>query len=266
MGSPQPTIAGQSPASSRATGRWPPQACLRKGCGNVFRPRRWNQRYCQDEQCRRELQRWQNSQRQQRRRQRPAARRQHAERERTRRQQQRLTARDSETSPLPAQAPAPTPDSAGGGAWSRGKKKSVPFCQRPGCYEPRPQGGRLPFRYCGHACGSAMRRVMERERKRLRRRTLRTEEMRSIVRTVPQDAALVATTNEEATAPNPTASISGGCTSGVRNSRLAAGKAVSSRLTPDDRTTATTHPHRLEEVRHDRKTTAHPRPRPPPAS
>ena len=42
------------------------RVCLRKGCGNVFQPRRWNQRYCQDQQCMQQLRRWQAAKRQQR--------------------------------------------------------------------------------------------------------------------------------------------------------------------------------------------------------
>jgi hypothetical protein len=60
--------------------------CLRKGCGRKYQPGRWNQRYCQDPECQREVRRWQAAQRQARRRRDAAAKAQHAEAERKRRQ------------------------------------------------------------------------------------------------------------------------------------------------------------------------------------
>lgn len=262
MGPLQRNIVGRVSASSGRFRRWPSQACVRKGCANVFSPRRWNQRYCQDEYCRRELRRWQNAQRQQRRRQRVEVRRQHAEQERARRRQPRSAARTVETSPAPA-AP-PTPD--GGGAWSRSKRNSAPFCGRPGCFEPRPHGGRAPHRYCGRACGAVMRRVLERERKRLWRRKLRAVGTQHVARTAPPNGATVVATNAEAPSAPPAASAFSGEVLRVRNSRRAARKTVSFRPTPGDCPAETTSPHRVEEARHDRKTPARPRPRPPPAS
>ena len=46
---------------------------MRKGCGREYQPRRWNQRYCQDPECQREIRRWQAARRQARRRQDAAA-------------------------------------------------------------------------------------------------------------------------------------------------------------------------------------------------
>ena len=46
-----------------------PRICLRKGCGRKYQPRRWNQRYCQDPECLREVRRWQAARRQAKRRQ-----------------------------------------------------------------------------------------------------------------------------------------------------------------------------------------------------
>ncbi len=63
--------------------------CLRKGCGRRYRPRRWNQRYCQEPECLRQLRRWQAAQRQARRRQDEAIKAKHAMAERVRRQRAR---------------------------------------------------------------------------------------------------------------------------------------------------------------------------------
>jgi hypothetical protein len=154
----------------------------------------------------------------------------------------------------------------GAGAWSRCKKISAPFCWRPGCYEPLPHGGRPPYRYCGGECGSAMRRVRERERKRLRHRTLRVVRTRGGTGIVRVDSPTSPAANAAVTAPMRTVSPFTGKRSGVRNSSLDSQKVVSSRLTSDVRSTESTQPHSLEEAPHDRETSSHPRPRPPPAS
>jgi hypothetical protein len=60
--------------------------CLRKGCGCKYQPRCWNQRYCQDPECQREVRRWQAARRQARRRLDEAAKAQHAEAQRARRE------------------------------------------------------------------------------------------------------------------------------------------------------------------------------------
>jgi hypothetical protein len=65
------------------------RVCLRKGCGRRYQPRRWNQRYCQDAKCLRQLRRWQAAQRQARRRQDDAVKAEHAAAERVRRQNAR---------------------------------------------------------------------------------------------------------------------------------------------------------------------------------
>ncbi len=71
-----------------ARGRRPrPRNCLRKGCGREFQPRSWNQRYCQDPECRRQVNRWLAARRQARRRQHAEVQAQHAQAEKTRRQQ-----------------------------------------------------------------------------------------------------------------------------------------------------------------------------------
>src|SRR6266487_3865283 len=63
-----------------------PRICLRKGCGRKYLPRRWNQRYCQDPECLREVRRWQAARRQAKRRQDIPVKAQHAQAEKERRQ------------------------------------------------------------------------------------------------------------------------------------------------------------------------------------
>lgn len=139
--------------------------CLRKECGRVYQPRCWNQRYCGDPECRRLVRRWQAAKRQQQRRQRPEVRQQHAAAEQRRRARRRQADRQ-----IPAETTSP-PDVAEQGAWSRSRKNSAPFCDRPGCYEPRRDSCRCQARYCDDDCRQAMRRVRDRERKHLRRKT-----------------------------------------------------------------------------------------------
>jgi hypothetical protein len=75
-----------------ARGRRPrPRICLREGCGRKYQPRSWNQRYCQDPECRREVHRWQAARRQAEHRQDADVKARHAEAERVRRQQAKST-------------------------------------------------------------------------------------------------------------------------------------------------------------------------------
>ena len=70
-----------------ASGRRPrARICLRKGCGRKYQPRCWNQRYCQDPECQRQVRRWQAARRQAKRRLDAEAKAQHAEAQRVRRQ------------------------------------------------------------------------------------------------------------------------------------------------------------------------------------
>ncbi len=62
------------------------RVCLRKGCGRKYQPRPWNQRYCQDPECLREVRRWQAAKRQARRRSTAQAKARHAADQRARRQ------------------------------------------------------------------------------------------------------------------------------------------------------------------------------------
>ena len=63
-----------------------PRPCLRKGCNRQYLPRRWNQRYCHDPDCQREVRRWQAARRQAAHREDDAARSRHAQAEKDRRQ------------------------------------------------------------------------------------------------------------------------------------------------------------------------------------
>ena len=71
----------------RASPRRPrARVCLRKGCGQKYLPRCWNQCYCQDPECQRQVRRWQAAKRQAKRRQDEAVKVQHAQAQRARRQ------------------------------------------------------------------------------------------------------------------------------------------------------------------------------------
>jgi hypothetical protein len=88
----------------RARGRRPrPRVCLRKGCRRDYQPRSWNQRYCQDPECQRQVRRWQAARRQARHRQDAAAKAQHAQAEKARRQHAKLA---SQAVDNPAVTPA----------------------------------------------------------------------------------------------------------------------------------------------------------------
>lgn len=140
-----------------------PRSCLRKGCGRMYQPSRWNQRYCQQADCTRRLRRWQAAKRQRAHRQIPANRKRHAEAEAIRRRERR-TARKVQDDHA-----ADKTDSSQDRAWSRSRKFPDEFCDRPGCYEPLPDDSRAPVRYCGGDCRQAVRRVLDRERKWLAR-------------------------------------------------------------------------------------------------
>ena len=62
------------------------RSCLRKGCNRQYLPRRWNQRYCHDPDCQREVRRWQAARRQAAHREDDTARSRHAQAEKERRQ------------------------------------------------------------------------------------------------------------------------------------------------------------------------------------
>jgi hypothetical protein len=63
------------------------QTCVNKKYGRKYHARRWNQRYCQDPECVREVNRWLAARRQAKRREAAAAKAQHAQAEKARRRQ-----------------------------------------------------------------------------------------------------------------------------------------------------------------------------------
>jgi hypothetical protein len=174
-------------------GRLRPRTCLRKGCSCVFQPARWNQRYCQDGECLRQVRRWQAAKRQRVHRTSADNRKRHAEAEARRRQARAATAS--------SQDGVSKSDDAGS-AWSRSRKIPANFCDRPGCYEPLPTHSRAPTRYCSRGCRQALRRVTDRERKWLLRNRYseqlaqRRDPLKaSLPRGLPRSAAGVASIN-----------------------------------------------------------------------
>ena len=138
-----------------------PRICLRKGCRRNYQPRRWNQRYCQDPECLRQVRRWQDARRQANRRRDDHVKAQHAQAENERRQRDKTSPKAFETHEV---APA------------RGHAANffppLSLCDRPGCYEPPVISLRNPARFCCAACRQAVRNVLDRERKWLSRGTL----------------------------------------------------------------------------------------------
>jgi hypothetical protein len=155
---------GRGVSASRGRLGW--RRCLRKRCGRRFRARQYNQRYCRDPECLREVHRWQAAKRQRKCRCQPAGRQRHAEAERQRRKQ-----RASQPRKPPESEPAASDTPAETCAWSRSRKFPEIFCDRPGCYEPPRDSPRAPASYCGDECRAAMHQARDRERKWLRRKT-----------------------------------------------------------------------------------------------
>ncbi len=164
---------GHSHHISEVTGKQnvlPRRTCLRKGCQQIFLPRRWNQRYCQEEECLRKVQRWLARKRQRQCRQSEEQRERHRLRESARRAQHRQVAAETKSvDPPPVNPLAVTVNSASRG--HAAKQISGPFCDRPGCYGPVCSSSRAKSCYCGDRCRTVMRRVFDRERKWLRRNT-----------------------------------------------------------------------------------------------
>jgi hypothetical protein len=240
----QHTPKGSTSTRGRTTRcrRLPPRTCLRLGCGKEFQPRRWNQWYCQDPECLREVRRWQAVRRQRKRRATDQGRRQHAQAEYERRQRRRAEARASpvEKSSAPGVQP---------GAWSRSNDIPENFCSRPGCYEPVESSQRTPSRYCSDDCRQAVRRAEDRKRKWRRRKTEAGRDSRQLeydrARRRRQQG-VPATPGRERAKPT-------GGPSTVRNYGPAGGTRLRWSSSP-------------EEDRHDSKTRTDPRPRAPPAS
>jgi hypothetical protein len=93
---------GTPKPGSSARGRRPrPRMCFRKGCGRKYQPRRWNQRYCQDPHCQREVRRWLAARRQARHRQHAQAKARHAQAEKARRQRAKSVPQPVESPGVP---------------------------------------------------------------------------------------------------------------------------------------------------------------------
>jgi hypothetical protein len=157
VGCEQPTRRFPPRTTSRHRPR--PRVCLRKGCGRRYTPRRWNQRYCQDPECLREVRRWQARQRQRRHRASPQGRQRHRQAERARRLEAKARGQTSAVR---------SPHGARGHA---GENSPEVFCGRTGCYESPRVSLRTPACYCTAVCRTAVRRVRDRERKWLSRTT-----------------------------------------------------------------------------------------------
>jgi hypothetical protein len=152
-----------SPPPSPSRPRFPARTCHRKGCGRIFCPRSWNQRYCREPECLRLLHRWQAAKRQRKRRRQAEHRQQHVAAERARRQRQR-DARKHAPGAAPSRPPA-APARGAPRAWSRSERIFPDFCDRPGCYDPLRGPRRGPAQYGDADCAQAQRRVQDRERK-----------------------------------------------------------------------------------------------------
>ena len=79
------------------------RTCVNKKCGRKYQARRWNQRYCQDPECLREVNRWLAARRQAERRKADSAKAQHAQAEKARRQRAKSVPKDV---PKPELTPA----------------------------------------------------------------------------------------------------------------------------------------------------------------
>jgi hypothetical protein len=89
---------GTGKCGCSARGRRPClRTCLRKGCGRKYQPRRWNQRYCQDPECLRQVRQWQAARRQAKHRQAAEAKARHAQAEKARRERIKPTSQAIES-------------------------------------------------------------------------------------------------------------------------------------------------------------------------
>jgi hypothetical protein len=246
-----------SPRRSPSTRRFPLRPCHRVGCGRKFLPRSWNQRYCQEPECLRELRRWQAIRRQRERRKDAENQKQNAESERLRRRSRREMQEmcQGENPPPPPACQAPTRR-----AWSRSKKIPHDFCDRPGCYEPLPGPRRSPTQYCGKNCAEAQRRVNDRECKFQQRRRKRKaaprrpRRRRKPLRRVRRPKPCRASCSERRRA-------SGEARQRVRSGRQRTAEALSSR----DRTELPEMPEEVLGHEHDSETSPGHRPRAPPS-
>jgi hypothetical protein len=170
VAAPVGTLHGTQRHSRLPRARRPrPRTCFRKGCERKYQPRCWNQRYCQDLECLREVRRWQAARGQAERRRDARVKARHAQAEKERRQRAKVAPKAIENSEV---APA------------RGHTANffppLSLCDRPGCYEHPVISLRNPARYCCAACRQAVCNVRDRERKWHSRSTLDGQKKRDI--------------------------------------------------------------------------------------
>ena len=201
MGQDQDTIRQAGSASSGH--RLRPRECLRKGCGRIYQPRQWNQRYCRDRDCMRKVRRWYAAKRQRKHRSDPVNSKRHAAAEAERRRRRR----ESQVEASRVAAGRSHDDSAGP-SWSRNTTESSSFCDRPGCYELRRFSPRAPAHYCGDECRGCMRRVRDRERKWLGRNSCANHRKRgSLAEATPARQAFMPHALDTTSAGNATFSV-----------------------------------------------------------
>jgi hypothetical protein len=123
---------------------------------------RWNQRYCQDPDCRRKLRRWQSARRQLRRRKTEEGRNRHREAEKMRRKKHK---EDADFGRKPCRS-IDLGEERGHAA--KCFHENI-FCARPGCFKEPRRSIRTTSKYCSDECRRAVRRVLDRERKWLAR-------------------------------------------------------------------------------------------------
>ena len=140
---------------------------MRKGCGREYQPRRWNQRYCQEPECLRQVRQWQAARRQAKHRQAAEAKARHAQAEHEHVSGPRLRPRLLNIQRLHRRVV------------TQQNFFSAPLCDRPGCHEHPVTSLRNPARYCCSACRQAVRNVLDRERKWLARGTLEGRKKRA---------------------------------------------------------------------------------------
>ena len=148
--------------------------CLRKGCGNRYKPSQRNQLFCNEPGCHAEVVRWQNAKRQQRWRQQPGNRERQAQLARIRREKKKLDPKFPSlvvlnicsctdfTNVVASSEPSYSVS-------SRCSKLPENSCDRPGCYEATRASQRNHAKYCGNDCRNAVDRAKDRQRKSIAR-------------------------------------------------------------------------------------------------
>ncbi len=134
--------------------RWPRmRLCLLKGCGRLFSPRRWRQRYCSDR-CWQAALVWSRWKQQQRYRATEGGKKRRNAQCRRNRQRVKIRIKDAS-------------EATGDRARVISHKHLIgKSCDRPGCYETFTTTRRSPAqRFCSWCCRRAVERVRERERR-----------------------------------------------------------------------------------------------------